>query len=300
MPGTRNSILLDTERLLALRFWRGPITLEPLPGGITNHNYLVRSGSQSFVARLCEERTFLGIDRRNEVVSQREAHALGIAPAIVHHDGGVLVSEYLAARTLRSDDVRNSAFVPRLASTFRQLHQGWDRLTGEILYFSPFQAVRTYVQTARTQDGSLPEDIDHLLDDARRLAHRLQPFVPVLCHNDVLAGNILADEERVWLVDWEYAGIGHPLFDLANVSANCRFSATDDNLLLTAYRGTTSIDPEDLQELSILKAISLLREALWSVIQSVISDIEFDYEAYARDNFCAYRDARRKIDAASC
>jgi thiamine kinase-like enzyme len=291
-----NADRLHVQRLQALDFWHDPISMEPIPGGITNHNYLVRSGSRWYVARLCVEREILGIDRRNEVLCQKAAHALGVAPAVVHHEHGVLVSEHLPARTLTPAEVRDPGFVPRLASLLRTLHDGWDRLTGELLYFSAFQTVRTYARTARELSARLPGDIDALLEDARGLARRVGPFVPVLCHNDLLAANILADGRGVWLDDWEYAGVGHPLFDLAGVSANCAFPESLDHALLAAYRGTRTADPRDLSDLRVLKAVSLLREALWSVIQTVASDIEFDYEQYADDNFRAYREARRKIE----
>jgi len=286
----------DARRLESLDFWGGPITVEPLAGGITNRNYLVRSSGTSFVARLCVERPRLGIDRRNEVVCQRAAHALGVAPAVVHHEQGVLISEHLSARTLGAADVRDPTFVPRLADVLRTLHGGWDGLTGEVLYFSAFQTVRTYAATARALGARLPGDTDDLLDDARTLARRVAPFVPVLCHNDLLPANILDDGRRVRLVDWEYAGVGHPLFDLAGVSANCGFTRAHDAALLAAYRGAPAADPQDLRELRVLRAISLLREALWSVIQTVAPEIAFNYTAYADANFRAYRVARRQID----
>ena len=271
--------------------------MEPLSGGITNHNFLVRSEGQTFVARLSVELELLGIDRRNEVVCQRAAHALGIAAGVVHHESGVLVSEYLEARTMTPDEVRDPIFIPRLAEVLRTLHDGWNALTGAMLYFSVFQTVRTYAQTARQLNVRLPDDIDALLDDSARLARRLAPFVPVLCHNDLLPANILDDGRRVWLVDWEYAGIGHPLFDLAGVSANCRFTAPFERRFLAEYRQTVEADPRDLRELRILKTISLLREVLWSAIQTVASDIDFDYAQYGADNIVLYRAARSNLDS---
>jgi thiamine kinase-like enzyme len=125
------------------------------------------------------------------------------------------------------------------------------------------------------------------------LSRTIAPFQPVLCHNDLLAANLIDDGDRVWLVDWEYAGMGHPLFDLAGVSANCAFPEPLELALLMEYRGL--VDPRDVRELRVLKAMSLLREALWSVIQTVASDIDFDYHAYADDNFTAYREARTRL-----
>lgn len=292
-----NTERIHTQRIHALPYWQRPIAVEPLPGGITNHNYLVRDAGRSYVARLCVDRTLLGIDRRNEVVCHRAAHAFGIAPELVHQEEGVLVSQFVSGRTLTPADVREAAFIPRLVAVLRRLHDSWDRLTGEILYFSPFQTVRTYARTALELNARLPADIDDILDDARRLSHRLAPFVPVLCHNDLLASNIIADDARVWLIDWEYAGMGHPLFDLAGVSANCTFTEAQEVALLKEYRGM--VDACDLRDLRILKTMSLLREALWAVIQTVASDIDFDYFHYADVNFAAYREARRRLDFSS-
>jgi thiamine kinase-like enzyme len=296
---SRNRVIMNIDRdhnrrLRSLDYWEGAISVEPLPGGITNDNYLVRDAGRSYVARLWADRTLLGIDRRNEVICQRAAWACGIGPEVVHHEEGVLISQHLPGRTLTPADVREPAFIPRLAAVLRKLHGAWDQLTGEMLYFSAFQTVRTYTKTARQLNARLPPDIDELLEDARRLAHQIAPFTPVLCHNDLLAANILASSDQVWFVDWEYAGIGHPLFDLAGVSANCAFPEPLELALLEEYHG--SVGTRELRELRILKTMSLLREALWSVIQTVASDIDFDYARYAQENVLAYQRARAKLD----
>ncbi|WP_074307726.1 phosphotransferase [Singulisphaera sp. GP187] len=288
-----NTDRIHTQRIQTLSYWTRPVTIEPLPGGITNHNYLVSDAGQLYVARLCVDKTLLGIDRRNEVVCHKAAHACGIAPELVHQEDGVLVTQHVAGRTLAPEDVRDLAFIPRLVAALQTLHESWDELTGEILYFSPFQTARTYAKTAGSLNARLPSDIDHLLEDAGHLSRQLGLFVPVLCHNDLLAGNLIDDDERIWLVDWEYAGIGHPLFDLAGVCANNAFSESQELALLEAYRG--SIHASDLRDLRILKTMSSLREALWAVIQTVASDIDFDYVRYANENFEAYREARRQL-----
>src|SRR5262249_14477708 len=105
-----NPDLVHTQRLRALDFWQGPITAEPIPGGITNYNYRVRASAGPSGARLWVERPLVGIARRNEVVCQRAAHACGVAPEVVHHEDGVLVSAHLDARTMTAEAVRDPAF----------------------------------------------------------------------------------------------------------------------------------------------------------------------------------------------
>ena len=285
---------MSVERITSLSCWNSKVSVEPLEGGITNRNYLVRHGPGCHVARLCEELPHLGICRRNEWVCQRAAHTIGVAPAVTHRENGVLVSEYLEARTLSDEDLQNAALLERLVRTLKQLHGSWRRLEGEMLYFCPFQTVRTYTATARGLDVDLPDDIDALVGDANELSERMSPFQPTLCHNDLLAANILDDGDRLWLVDWEYAGIGNPLFDLAGVSGNCSLDGRLELVLLSAYRDGKPSD-QDVAELRILKTISLLRESLWAFIQTRASDLDFDYHAYAEKNLDAYRHARQAL-----
>ncbi|MBI4585940.1 MAG: phosphotransferase [Planctomycetes bacterium] len=285
---------MSARIIRSLPCWRGPIELEPIPGGMSNRNYRVRDGRRSYVVRLSKPLPHLGIDRRNELLCHQAAWACGVAPAVFHHQAGVLVSEHVQGRTLTSAEVRRPQVLERLARTLKRLHGSWDRLAGELLYFSPFQAVRTYAATARRLGAWLPADLDRLLEDARRLSRLLSPFHPALCHNDLLAANLIDGGRRLWLVDWEYAGIGNPLFDLAGVSGNCALTPELEKTLLRAY--FERLSRKILCELRILKTVSLLREALWGLIQTRASDLDFDYVKYAGDNFAAYKNARKQLE----
>jgi thiamine kinase-like enzyme len=288
---------MHAARIRALPFWSSPIVLRRLHGGITNRNYLVDDGTARFVARIGEPLPVLGVDRRNELQCHRAAEALGVAPSVVYGEGGVLVSRYVPSRTLDSAGAREPGFAHRLAAVLRQLHDGWDSLTGDLLFFSPFQSSRTYVATSRQLGAELPADIEKMLEATRRLSHSIDPYVPTLCHNDMLPANVLDDGERVWIVDWEYAGMSHPLFDLAGFSANCGYSEEQDIAFLENYRGV--FRPRDLEQLRVLKVASLFRDALWGVVQTVVSDLDVDYHEYARVYFDKFREALRSLPDAS-
>lgn len=285
---------MTEKRIRALNCWQGPISIEPLGGGITNLNYHVCDAIRSFAVRLCEDKSELGIDRRNERVCQQAAAQAGVSPEVVHFDDGILVTRFVEARTLTDDDLRDRRMLSRLAVVLRRLHDFRENLIGEMLYFCPFQTVRTYTANARRLGAQLPADIDDLLEDTQRMSREITAFHPTLCHNDLLAANVMDAGEKLWLVDWEYAGIGNPLFDLAGISANCRLSEELETDFLKAYCDTLS--EHTRFEIRILKTVSLLREALWSVIQTVTSSIEFDYTQYAADNIAAYKNARQQLD----
>jgi thiamine kinase-like enzyme len=298
------SVLRDRVRSLQEERWlirqlrksvigRGAISVERISGGLSNHNFAIHTEGRAYFARICVERQLLGVDRRNEVVCHQAASARGMAPEVVHHEKGLLVTRYIEGRTLGMADVRIPAVMSNLTALLCHVHEAWDVLTGEVLYFCPFQTVRTYAQTAVRLGAILPSDMGRLLEDVRELAGRIAPFRPVLCHNDLMPGNLIDDGSRLWLVDWEYAGVGHPLFDLANASANAGFSEDEDRALLATYPGDISL--RNLADFQVFKAVSHLRESLWSTIQTVASDIDFDYRGYASENLIAYRAARDRV-----
>ena len=199
------------ERLRKLGLVRGPFSIERIPGGLSNHNFAVRTGGQSYFVRVCQELPLLGVDRRNEIVCHQAASLRDLAPEIIHHERGLLITRFVEGRTLDPHAVRDPAMLPRVAALLGHLHEGWDRLTGEVLYFCAFQTVRTYARTAARLKPRCRDDIERILEDITALSRRIAPFRPVLCHNDMMPANLIDDGGRLWLLDWEYAGAGHPL-----------------------------------------------------------------------------------------
>jgi thiamine kinase-like enzyme len=282
------------ERLRKLGLIRRPFSIERISGGLSNHNFAVRTGGQAYFVRICQELPLLGIDRRNEMVCHQAASLRGLAPEIIYHERGLLITRFIEGRTLDPVAVRDPGMLPRLAALLGHLHEGWELVTGEVLYFCAFQTVRTYARTAARLQALLPSDIDQILEDITLLSRRVAPFRPVLCHNDMLPANLIDDGRRLWLLDWEYAGAGHPLFDLAHASTATSLSLDQQRALLQTYPGR--LPAEALAELQIYRVVALLRETLWSTIQTVASDIEFDYTRYAAENLEAYRAARAALE----
>jgi thiamine kinase-like enzyme len=111
--------------------------------------------------------------------------------------------------------------------------------------------------------------------------HPEHALVP--CHDDLLNANVLGDGERVWLVDWEYAGMGDRYFDLGNLSINNGFGEAEDRVLLEAYWGEPCT-PRRFAALRLMRSLSDVREALWGVVQQGLSDLDFDFAAYADEH----------------
>jgi thiamine kinase-like enzyme len=110
------------------------------------------------------------------------------------------------------------------------------------------------------------------------------------CHNDLLAANFLCSGEHVMLLDWEYAGMNDPFFDLGNLAVNNGFDDATADRLLAAVFGSPATDRRRAA-LALFRMMSDFREAMWGVAQGVLSELDFDYAQYAGEHFERLRNA---------
>jgi thiamine kinase-like enzyme len=257
----------------------------PLDGGITNRNLRLRAGGQDYVVRLPGKRTdVLGIDREAERAATEMAAAAGAAPAVAAFlpDEEVLVTHFVVGDEVTPERLREPATLLEVAARLRAVHAGPPLPSA----FSPFRVVEAYLDAATARGAVVPADQSR----AAALATEIEPLMagpehtPVPCHNDLLAANFIADGERVWIVDWEYAGMGDRYFDLANLSVNTGFDEADDERLLEAYF-EESPTAGRFACLRLMRLMSDYREAMWGVVQSVVSELDVDFAAYAAEHF---------------
>jgi len=270
--------------------WRGvELTVAPLGGGITNRNFRVVAGGQAFVLRIGGNATGkLGIDREVEHAASLLASAVGIGPEVIAflRPEGYLVTRFVEGLPVAPELVRTPAVLARIAAALRRFHQGTP-IPGS---FSAFQVVERYAGLAQELAAPLPTVFAPFLEQARRMEAALYPLgkdeaVAVPCHNDLLNANFLRDAVQLWILDWEYAGMGDRYFDLGNLSANHQFSEREDHALLAAYFDLSAPDPARFARLRLMRGMSLFREAMWGVAQQGLSNIDFDFAGYSERHF---------------
>ena len=261
--------------------WRGrDVVVSPLNGGLTNRNFRVDAGGESFVLRLCgENSSLLGIDRAHEHACSMTAAALGIGAEVIAHlpDHNVLVTRYIPDRLLSAEDIRRPEILSRVVATLRRVHAGPPSLGS----FSPFDTVRSYFARAQQSGVTFPETIRRafvLMTRIEAATRSDEPACP--CHNDLLAANFLDDGTTVRRIDWEYGGMGDRFFDLGNLAANSQFEEPHELALLQRYFGAVRSD--DLRRLRLMRLASDLRESMWGFLQAGISTLDIDYVEYGR------------------
>jgi thiamine kinase-like enzyme len=264
------------------------LTLTPLSGGITNRNFLVTVAGQAdrFVIRLAGNDThLLGISREVEHAATVAAAGVGVGPEVTAfiRPEGYLVTRFITGSPVSDEAVHRPETLHRVADSLRRIHDG-PAIPG---IFVPLRIVEAYRALALARGVRIPAEYELAAAIGRRieLACLEAPLEPRPCHNDLLNANFIDDGARIRIVDWEYAGMGDPFFDLGNFSINHELTADEDAILLAAYDGVEAAAPARLARLTLMRVVSDFREAMWGVLQQGISTLDVDFVAYAADHF---------------
>jgi thiamine kinase-like enzyme len=235
-------------------------TLQELEGGVKKRSYLLSAGDRRWVLRLPAPGADALLDLATEAAVMRAAAAAGLAPEVVAVDAeaGILVTDYRAARAWSVSDAREPRNIERAAALLRELHA----LEVAAPTFAAERIARGYVAelSAGVYVGRARFDareqswIEELLDRARHYDATYPPTA--LCHNDLVAANVL-DDGRLVLVDFEYAARSAPVLDLANLAAMNEYGAHERRALLAAYRGTDH--GEGISEPELERVVRLVR-----------------------------------------
>jgi thiamine kinase-like enzyme len=259
-----------------------------LGGGITNVNFLVQDGAKRAVVRIGDDIVVHHILRFNELAASKAAYAAGISPAVLHQEPGALVIDFIDGRTMTAADLRQEDLLNQALGLVTRVHREIPRhLQGPSLTFWVFHVIRDYARTLQAGESAHCVALPDLLAEADQLERAVGPIDMVFGHNDLLPANFMQDSTRMWLVDWDYAGWGSPLFDLGGLAANCALSQAQEERMLTTYFG--ALDASLWRRYLAMKAAAALRETLWSMVSELHSELDFDYVAYTATNLSTYR-----------
>ena len=268
---------------LAARLWPGrTLQIEPLGGGITNHNFKVSLDGEAYVLRIGGKDTeLLGIDRCAEHAAALAAAAVGAGPEVVEflEAEGALVTRFVEGRPASVEEMRSAESIARVVAVLKPFHDG----AAIPARFDSFEVIKTYAATAAEHGVRTPAAYERAAEVATRIASLRGPQARRPCHNDLLNANFILDDTRLWIVDWEYAGMGDVFFDLANYSVNNELRPEEDDELLRCYFSERT--DSDAASLNVMRFMSDFREAMWGVVQQGISELEFDFAEYAQRHF---------------
>jgi thiamine kinase-like enzyme len=256
----------------------------PIEAGRTNRNFRVEVAGTAFFLRLSDEDTaLLGIDRTAEYEAAIAAAAAGVGPEVVAHmpEHRCLITGWVPGDPLAEGDMERGPVLEKVANVVRTIHAG-PRLPWS---FDAFRIVEDYRRVATERGVAVPAAFDPAHERAGRIeeAFAKAPLPACPCHNDLLADNFLLGEDGFWLVDYEYAGMGDPFFDLGNLSINNGLSEGSQERLLGLM--FDEVNDGHRARLQLMRIMSDFREAMWGVVQQALSTLDIDYVAYAERHF---------------
>ena len=233
--------------------------------GLTNQNYIIANRTSKLALRISGSNAGrLGIRREAELAAMQAAAAIGVGAEVVYFstDTGHMVTRYIDGHKWSDADAGTPLNVERIAHTLKRVHS-----LPEIPYeFSPYRDIKDRIQFAVRHQLALPGDLDKLTEklDAIQLARAADgQQITGLCHNDPFPNNFL-DDGTVRLIDWEYAGMGDIMFDLACVCL--AYSPLQKEEFLAHYFG--HCDADILFSLEQMSFVVTFWNAMWAVLQA--------------------------------
>ena len=273
----------DLEAILSsVPRWRdASLRYRPVSGGLSNANWQVSVGNARDVfVKVPGQGTEMFIARAAANEASRRAHACGFGAEVVEFlpDRGVevfaFVEGYRAASNL--DFLRPA--IRRNALRGLRAFNDSERLS---LTKTVFDMIEEHVEQVAAVGARVPDDAPFL---ARRYAEAKAALTAsgldlVPCMNDTLAGNFLIDaDDRVMLVDFEYASNNERAYELALWFDEMAFDEAVERELIEAYFGRwdRALDAR----ITVLKALADLKWATWAMIQEAVSLLDFDFYKY--------------------
>lgn len=260
-------------------------TIERL-AGLTNRNYKVALEGEQFVLRIPGEGTGEYINRRHEAVAARVAAEAGVNAELLFFDeaDGLMLTRFVdGAATMTGERFNDFGAVARAARAFRRMHDCGKSFATQ---FELFQKMDEYLDYLHKKDARIPEGYADVQEEAGavRSALNARPAPLRPCHCDPLAENFLDTGERIFIIDWEYAGNNDPMWDLGDVSVEAGFGPDQDVALMEAYFAGKP-PAAQVGRIVMYKAMCDLLWTLWGIIQVVNGNPADDFWAYAVNRF---------------
>jgi len=278
------------------------IEISELKGGITNKLYRVRaSNGGDYVFRIYGKKTEMFIDRDAESKTMQLLEPCKISPKLIKYipEQNVTIIEFIYGYTMKNQDFLKEVLWEKIIRPIKIIHKSEVTISK---IFDPLNGIKHLYKILEDINPNYPEfDIKGtvlVLEKINEVASISQDEY-VICHNDLLADNFLLtqDQDRfsgpMYLLDWEYAGMGTYYYELADMFQEILVPREVEKILLEIYWESKDID-YNIYMTDLFKPFPDIFWFLWSLIQINISTIEFDYYNYGK---VKYENAQKNIES---
>lgn len=268
----------------------GSFTVEPLSGCMTNTAYKI-SGPDFYFAKFCIDReNLLGSSLDREYETLRLIANTGISPKPLYYDSkeGVLITEFIQGKGEQLD-LRQEKNLSHVCDSLRELHSFDVKLTN---FYCPFKELEALASNAKKANAKIPSFLmEEILQRVKVWKAATSLFaLEAPCHLDLHSKNIIEGRDRLWLIDWEFAGQSDPWYDLAVMASAESFTDSEMEELLKIYQGSDSVSEQLKDHFLKMRVLADARWAIWSYIQKEISPMNHSFEQQGDQYFQACKE----------
>jgi len=253
-------------------------TLNRINKGITNNNFkVIVDGKAFFISIPGTNSKLLNIDFKNKYYNNKICGDIGISPKVVHYIKAeeLLVTEFITSKNSVSKSFHGSEKISVLVKMIKTLHDAKPFYRN----FNMFTYIYHYMNILK-KDG-LPKLLFPILNRIDNLGQKLALYrrhlVP--CHNDFVIGNIIDNQNQMFLVDFDYSGNNDPCFELGNLIVEMNYNHNQVNELIKRYYG--EIQENIISRVYLQGIASDIGWSLWGYVQAKVSNLNYDFNQYA-------------------
>lgn len=260
--------------------WHGKaIHYQPMFGGFSNSNWRISVAGErgSFFVKVPGPGTERFIDRGASLEASQRAFVLGIAPRPFDYLNaeGIEIYDFVdnsrpcVTKDFHAADIRN-----RTIGLYRTFNDSAPlKLTKTV-----FDMIEEHLAQLAELGRKLPPHFPSIYKEYRAARGALEAsgldLVP--CYNDPASANfLLTAEGRIVIVDFEYASNNDRCYDLATWCAEMFFDETLQDKAIECYFGR--VEPSIQARMFLYRMLGDFKWSLWAIIQTAISDIDFDF-----------------------
>jgi hypothetical protein len=251
--------------------------------GFTNHNWRAtwQDGTIHFV-KSPGEKTGDMIERRTAVDASRKVGDAGVGPRLLQVDprSGVEIYEFLAGfRNATLIDFYDVDILEGAIAGYRRVHRGETFLTTA----TGFEQIDAHLDHLRRLAIALPPELTRLQPELDRARASITASGMDLagCYNDAHITNYMIGRgHAVKIIDWEYASNNDPVWDLGLVAFESFMTPERERLIIELYYGSWT--KQIAARVYLYSNLSMVKWALWALLQSHLSSMAYDFRQYAQ------------------
>lgn len=262
-------------------------------GGLTNHSYHITLTNDDLVFRLPGEGTEELINRHDEKIATDLASSVDVdSPTLYFDDKGIKISKYIEnAITMNPEALRKEENIKLVAEAFTKLHTcGVDTK----VLFDIIKVAEDYEKFIIKNNVNLFDEYDFYKTKVKQFMdeYHLDYENLVPCHNDPLCENWIRSDNRIFLIDWEYAGMNDAMWDLADVSIEADYNLEEDKKLLNYYSNNNIT--QKMHQRFIANKVFI--DYLWSLWGLTRVPFEDSMTVYAKDRYERMKQNIKKLE----